>query len=142
MVSLRYILTLPGNDFRRATDLIEQLHEKAKTLPFRKVSDIDRKPPNESPVEVSPGWPARIEHGISFKVWADRPATFGLASFEDEIGYCHWWDAVQTARPSLYGDLLDYAADLGIEVVQSLDGFELRSRQTPNGIVWITGLPE
>lgn len=94
------------------------------------------------PVDVSPGWPARIEDGISFKVWADRPATFGLAAFEEEIGLCHWWDAVQTMRPSVFGDLLDCAADLGIEVAQSLDGVRLQSKQTAHGIMWMMEIPK
>ncbi len=136
MISVQYGLTLPSNDFDLATDLIERLHAKAKMMPFRKVGDIDRKPPTKSPVEVSPGWPARIEDGISFKVVLDGPATFGLAAYEEEIGLCHWWDAVQTARPSIFGDLLDCAADLGIEVVESLDGVRLLSKKTRHGIMW------
>lgn len=136
MISLQYGLTLAGGDFSQATQLIERLHAEAKKLPFQNVSDIDRKPPAKSPVDVSPGWPARIEDGISFKVWADRPATFGLAAFEEEIGLCHWWDAVQTMRPSVFGDLLDCAADIGVEVVQSLDGVRLRSVKTRHGIMW------
>lgn len=136
MISLQYGLTLPGNDFAHATDLIERLHAKAKQMPFRKVSEIDRKPPATSPIDVSPGWPARIEDGLSFKVILDGPATFGLASYEEEIGICHWWDAVQTKKPSVFGDLLDCSADLGIDVYQSLDGWRLRSKQTPNGIMW------
>jgi len=105
-------------------------------MPFRKVTEISMKAPAKMPVDVSPGWPARIEQGISFKVVLDGPATFGLAAYEEEIGFCHWWDAVQTAKPSIFGDLLDCAADLGIEVVQSLDGVQYRSTRTPDGIMW------
>lgn len=88
------------------------------------------------PVDVSPGWPARIEQGISFKVVLDGQATFGLAAFEEEIGICHWWDAMQTMRPSVFGDLLDHATEFGIEVSESLDGVRLRSKKTPLGIMW------
>lgn len=136
MISLQYGLTLPTNDFDQATDLIERLHNEAKKMPFRKVTEISMKAPAKMPVDVSPGWPARIEQGISFKVVLDGPATFGLAAFEEEIGFCHWWDALQTRRPSVFGGLLDHAADLGIEVVQSLDGVQLRSIKTRHGIMW------
>lgn len=136
MIYLQYGLTLPSTDFNQATALIRRLHAEAKNMPFRKVSEISRRVPARMPVDVSPGWPARIEDGISFKVWMDRPATFGLASYEEEIGICHWWDAVQTKKPSVFGDLLDRAADLGIEVVQSLDGVQLRSMKTRHGIMW------